>query len=203
VIIATSQLLIGFPLYYITITYLQYRFEQLNDMIQSSDLTLNRLLSHIREHNRITCLHVVNNQFMSKVLFVVYFFYTPALDVGIFLSIYSQMFLSAKILLIIVTILLIVFLNLFSLNTAMLCKAAHSPYKRINSFVVKQSQSKLIETRQNIKILNFIERLGGPEIAVYCLDLFPLNYYEFYLFIAAISVNFFLGIDLLKKMHIV
>ena len=85
----------------------------------------------------------------------------------------------------------------------MLCKAAHSPYKRINSFIVKQSQSKIIEIRQNIKLLNFIERLGGPDIAVYCLNLFPLNYYQFYLLIAAVSYNFFLDIDLLEKMHFV
>ena len=85
----------------------------------------------------------------------------------------------------------------------MLCKAAHSPYKRINSFIVKQSQSKVIEIGQNIKFLKVIERLRGPDIAVYCLNLFPLNYYEFYLFIASIGVNFFLGIDLLKKMNII
>ena len=189
-IISINSLLIGFSSYYITITYLQYRFEQLNEKIQSSDLTLNRLLSHIREHNRITCLHVVNNQFMTKVLFGVYFFYPPTTDIALFLSIYSQMPLFMKIIIILATIVMILFLFLFSLNIAMLCKSAHLPYKRINSFVAKQSQSKMIETRQNIKLLNFIERLGGPDIAVYCLDLFPLNYYEFYLFIAAISVNF-------------
>ena len=104
---------------------------------------------------------------------------------------------------------LTIFLFLFSLNTAMLWHAAHSPYKRVNSFVVQQSLDKsnafarIIEIRRNIKLLNFLERLGGPDIAVYCLDLFPLNYYEFYLLIATISSNFFLCIDLLEKMHIV
>jgi hypothetical protein len=101
-----------------------------------------------------------------------------------------------------------VFLFFFSLHTAMLCHAAHSPYKRVNSFVVQQSSDKffnnsnvfirITEIRQQIKVLNFLERLGGPDIAVYCLDLFALNYYEFYLLIAAISSNFFLTVDWLK-----
>ena len=109
----------------------------------------------------------------------------------------------------ITTMSLLFFLFLFSLNTAMLCKAAHLPYKRINSFAAQQSLSKInlfsriIETRHSIKLLNFLERLGGPAIAVYCLDLFPLNYYEFYLFIASISTNFFLGIDLLERMNVI
>ncbi len=118
------------------------------------------------------------------------------------MSIYSEVVLPFKLLVICATIFWAVFLFLFSLNTAVLCKAAHSPYKRANSFVAEQSQSKcnlfsrIIETRHSIKLLNFLERLGGPEIAVYCLDLFPLNYYEIYEFIAAISANSFLGIDL-------
>ena len=59
--------------------------------------------------------------------------------------------------------------------------------------------TKSIPIKYKMKLLNFIERLGGPDIAVYCLDLFPLNYYEFYLFIVAICCNFFLVVKLIES----
>ena len=83
-----------------------------------------------------------------------------------------------------------------SLNTALLCQSAHESYEAINSFYVSQENS--LSTKKKLKILNFLERLSGPKIAVYVLDLFPLNYYEFYLLIAAIASNFFLAISWLE-----
>jgi hypothetical protein len=49
---------------------------------------------------------------------------------------------------------------------------------------------------EKFKILNLIERLGGPAIATYCADLFPINMFEFYLFVANVVKNFFMVLDL-------
>ena len=55
-----------------------------------------RVHSLINEHNEMTCLHIANNQLMTNILFWIYFFLTPTLDVFIFLSIYEEMFFFVK-----------------------------------------------------------------------------------------------------------
>jgi hypothetical protein len=56
-----------------------------------------------------------------------------------------------------------------------------------------------IDKWSKFQIMNMIERLAETDIAVPCLDLFPLNNYEFYLYISASVSNFFLFVDLISR----
>lgn len=53
--------------------------------------------------------------------------------------------------------------------------AAHKPYIYLNSIF-----GRMKGTSRKLKLLNLIERLAGPKIALYCLDLFPLTNKEFF-----------------------
>ena len=155
----------------------------------------------IQEHHQITCLHVDNNRLMSKGLFVIYFVATPFLDVLLYLCIFAKLHLALYTFFLIATIISIFFVFLVSLNTALLCQSAHESYEAINSFYVSQENSKNpLSIKKKLKIVNFLERLSGPKIAVYVLDLFPLNYYQFSLFIASISCNFLLTVNIFEKL---
>jgi hypothetical protein len=55
-----------------------------------------------------------------------------------------------------------------------------------------------IPIKSKMKIINLIERMAQTEITVWCLDLFPLNSYEFYLFVAAVASNYILMIGLIR-----
>ena len=90
---------------------------------------------------------------------------------------------------------LALFLVLVTYPAASLFLAAHSPYVKLNSIVVKSK----FKVADKLKINNFIERLGGPSIAVYCYNLFPLNSYELYLYTAAVILHYFLLLSLLHK----
>jgi hypothetical protein len=94
-----------------------------------------------------------------------------------------------------ITFILTLFLFLFSLTTAELQKSAHFSYNNLNSIIANQEE---IPLNIKFKIVGLIERLAGPDIAVYCADFFSLNNYEFYLFIATISSNFFLFVSLIE-----
>ena len=45
----------------------------------------------------------------------------------------------------------------------------------------------------------FLNRISGPDIGVYCLDLFAMNLYEFYQFIAICIANYFIITKLLSN----
>ena len=92
------------------------------------------------------------------------------------------------------------FLYLFAFVSASMYASAHSPYARLNSLMFDVKFVSL-NYRQKWKIVNLIERLGGRPIAVYCLDLFALNNYEFYQFVSTVFVTYFLIVSLINKLN--
>jgi len=87
--------------------------------------------------------------------------------------------------------------------SARLNQLAHGSYKDLNSIIAREMNPqckprfKEIPLDIKLKMINMIERMAQTEMTVWCLDLFPLNAFEFYLFIAATSKNFFLFVDLI------
>jgi hypothetical protein len=88
-------------------------------------------------------------------------------------------------------------------QSASLSSASKGSYYSLNSIIAKTSSLAAkrwslngIPNRSKIKIINLIERLAQTEITVWCADLFPLNNFELYLFIAAVAKNLFLFIGL-------
>jgi len=91
-------------------------------------------------------------------------------------------------------------------ESASLSRESKGCYYSLNSIIAKESSSavkrwslNVIPKEAKMKIINLIERLAQTSITVWCLDLFPLNNYELYLFIASVSSNFFLFVGLLEK----
>jgi len=80
--------------------------------------------------------------------------------------------------------------------SAHLTETARGSYSDLNAIMARENNPKAklknIPCDLKFKIINLMERLAQMEISVWCLDLFPLNNYEFYLFIAATAKNFFL-----------
>jgi hypothetical protein len=75
--------------------------------------------------------------------------------------------------------------------------SAHASSLVINNLMAENRIK--ISFREKQKIVSFLDKLSGPPIAVYCLDLFPLNNREFYIFIGAIFSNYFLFIKLITS----
>jgi hypothetical protein len=189
----------NFSIYFISVTYIRYGFKQVNHKIQrfirssKNKSDYNLLMFAIEEHNQITILCMKDSKFVNLILLIVYYLYSPLIDMILYLTIYIDHFY-IKLFGIFVTFVFILFLFLFSLTTAQLKNSAHLSYKNLNSIIAKQ---KRMPRAKKMRIIGLIERLAGPDIAVYCYDFFPLNNYEFYLFIASIAKNFFLLIGLI------
>ena len=88
----TSLYLIAFANYYLSHLYLKYRFNQVREKFNECDDYIS-YISIMREHDEICRLNAANNRFMSKILFVTYYFTIPILDFTVYNLIYVDFFL--------------------------------------------------------------------------------------------------------------
>jgi hypothetical protein len=189
-----SVLTNGFTIFYISQKFLQYHFEQINDRLKKKEISLREVMMALREHDHICNYVAKNNVCMSVIVMLIYFCFTPLIDFTVYQAINNESFWWIKALFKLVATILIFFLYVFAYSCATLYKAAHSPYKRLNSLFVKM---KNISRGDKIKLAFYIERFGGPAITTWCFNLFALTFEEFYLFMAAVCTNYFLIVDLM------
>jgi len=202
--LALSVYYAGFAAYFISATYLKYRFKQVNVKIKECKSHV-ILMSIIREHDQICKMNQRNNQFLKWILCVVYYVASIIIDLSIIQCFYMNNQLIVKLFFLMATVYFTAVILIIALVTASLSSAAHGSYYSLNSIMAKSSsltpkRSGLygIPKGPKMKIMNLIERLAQTEITVWCADLFPLNNNELYLFVASVASNFFLFVHLFK-----
>ena len=84
----------------------------------------------------------------------------------------------------------ILFSVVFSLNlfSCFVIDSVHKPKYQLYRYLTKSN----LTVNQRIKIQSFIEKLCGPDIGFYCLDLFPMNNFEFYVYCVNCVKNYIL-----------
>jgi len=119
---------------------------------------------------------------------VFYFISAFAVDLLIILSISKDVDIYNRILAFI--FLLVALPSLFFINYSLskISVEAHRPYNKLNSIIARKPATTVL----NLKVLSLIEKLSGPVISIYCLDIFPFTNYEFYLHMAYCAQNFML-----------
>jgi len=180
---------IGFNTYLLTLTYFKYRFKQVEDRINKT-IPLSIYAPALREHDSICSQFFKNNIVMNKALFLLYYIFSPILDYLIYCTIYLDSPLLLKLTLIISSIVGSFLLFMSAYSSSQLTSSAHSPYSKLISLIANPKRR--INYFGKHKIVLRIERFAYSYISVYCHDLFPLNSYEFYLFVATVVSNFFL-----------
>jgi hypothetical protein len=125
---------------------------------------------------------------------MLYFIVSMAIDMEMFISILEKNFV-AKLGVISLSFFHVGILLSLTISSASMSKIAHSPYAKLNSIIAKRT----FTLADKFKIVSLTEKLAGPDIAVYCLDLFPLNNYEFFLLISVVATNFFLLLKQINK----
>ena len=145
-------------------------------------------MNTIGEHISIT--HYTNqlNNYLKVIIFCLYYIISPVLMIGIYLTLSEKSDLYFRV----------VFYFVISLGTSvtfavtlMSCRVTHfarKPLKYLHRYLIENHMT----VRQRLKTLDLIESLSGPDIGFYCLDLFPMNSYEFYLFVINCISNYLL-----------
>ena len=146
----------------------------------------------IEEHER--CSHLTSdiNSWLRQLLVVYYYFSVIPIDLGLMTLIFERNLIYR---LPIIFVAMVILVNLFYVNYFLILvgREAHSCYPLLNSLVVTKSLNIMLK----LKTMTLLEKLGGPLIGFYCLDLFPFDNYNFYLFIVNCVSNFMLFINLI------
>jgi len=206
--IVLTVYLAGFGVYFLSVIYLTYRFKQVNEWIKDCRSS-SSLISAVREHHEICTMNERNNRLLRLILPEVYYVASAGLNFVFVQAIFLNI---GKIILYVYIGIIVLILPLaYSLAfvSARLAGASHGSYNHLNSIMAKESDPKAkinnIPSDQKFKIINLIERLAQMEITVWCLGWFPLNNFQFYLFIAGTAQNLILFTDLsssyLKNMN--
>ena len=149
----------------------------------------------IIEHDECSRIISKCNNHIKYLIGFVYYIGFPTLDIGILIAISDKSSFLIKLLFLFLVMeagLIIFGLNL---EAASLCKAAKSPYVKLNSIIVSNTMN--LNTR--IKIMSYIEKFSGPEISISCFDFFPINNFEFYLLVVNVVNTFILFLDVFGK----
>ena len=80
-------------------------------------------------------------------------------------------------------------------------RSAHKPISSLYHYMAQTDNR--ISLKMRMKMMLFIDRLSGPAIGFYCLNLFPITLYYFIDHIIEFGLNYLLLIDLLKKSVII
>ena len=182
--------------WYLSILFLRLKFEDLNHVIKAgvNDLSKNLLFNSIKEYNRVAVLTAKLNRYFKVVIFIGYYFGTPAIQLTCFCSHAKGMVMFARIatfMLFVSTCSLIFAFNMLSANLNL---AAHRSYPLLYTFMVNYKGK--LRPGEIWKIQNFIELLSG-QIGFNCLNMFPMNYFEFYTFLSIAVKNYFLFLSIL------
>ena len=187
----------GFVAWSAPLFYLKFKFREIHRMIEiyvkhNNMMALKNLIS---QHNTLSVqTRLIDDVFMF-VIFILYYVASPALMLFLYL-------LRAKDTIdlvrpIIIFILFLVYFVVFYLNLvcAQISHTAAKPRTLLFKVLIESHCS--IDDR--IKIMQFIEKLSGPDIGFHCWNLFPMNNYTFYEYVANCACTYFLLLDLVES----
>ena len=173
---------IGFYLYS---EYLILAFKQINHklyvFIRFRKIAL--LRNTIIEHYFLSKICYLYNNTMKYFIFILYFLCTPIFGLGIMYIQSRETIMFLKIIIIIFLLLFIMVLFLSNYECARLNTAAHKSLNKL----LRLYTNRCLTIRDKLFVQLFMERLSGPDIGFYCLDLFPMNNFKF----AEYVINFF------------
>jgi hypothetical protein len=169
-------------------------------------------MSAIKEHNQICLINTHNNQLLSLIFFEIYFMVGFMIDMLLLQAFHIKNIVSFKLLFTMggLYVMFLAFILSYIANSLKL--AAYSPYVRLNSIVARgQSRKKegrwlqgiLFNLKSKFQIVRLIETLSTSgnrhhqKIAVYCLDLFIIDTFQYFLLTSNIIANYMLFVGLI------
>ena len=179
------------------VLYLRYKMkERVNEFCLYTDI---KHISHVQlisQHNTV-CKYIDDiNKFGSLLVFGLYYMVQPCYMMALIVLASNQIPPIFK--LIGYTIFFIIF-TIILLVTRYVSRISELSRQPLRVLFRLMSENKLT-LEERLKTMTYIERLMGPDIGLYCLDLFPMNSYEFYLFVVDCAKNYLLFHDLSQSL---
>ena len=185
-----GMICIGYFIIYAASNYLKYKFEEINmDIRMAIKLRTNTLLMRaINQHNLVAIMTYKFNVHYKYILFVVYYFGTPAIEILLYITFAKETKLMLRCVMgfLFITIFGVVFVvNYLSTRVSSSAhKSIHILYSHMNC--------KTLSLRHRLRVLVFIERLDKHLIGFSIHDLFQMSSLEFAFYVYAVVSNYML-----------
>ena len=187
----------GFVAWSLPFFYLRLKFREIYETIEIcvKHHNIDVLKRVISQHNRLATQTKLVDDVFRFVVFIIYYVASPALMLMIYLShAKDTALLSRSIYILIVSV---PFFVVFYLN--LVCsQISHSSVKPrvlMFKFLIEHK----IKIQDRIKLMQFIEKLSGPDIGFHCWNLFPMNNYTFHQYVANCALTYLLILSLIYK----
>ena len=149
-------------------------------------------------HNKISvCADQLNSMF-NYLIFILFYFAKIPLNGLLYISNDSNTNIYARIIMVVLLLVCVTVLFTVNLMSVSVSKWAHTSYKLMFGLLCITRMP--LECRT--KIERFIERLSGPGIGFYCLNMFVINNYVFFGYVMSWLSNYFLIVELVDKINI-
>jgi hypothetical protein len=155
-----------------------------------------------REHNHYSELKLKCNKFFKYVLTIFYFIFTPIVNIMVDMTVTEvNPYLCIFYALLGMSYSSIIFIVNYLYISSSLSSSAHDFTSDLHSFVSNKTTIIWVENR--FEISAFIDKLCGPVIGCYCLDLFSFANYDIFYYISFIFNNYFLLNDLIFNVRVI
>ena len=153
-------------------------------------------MNAIIEHNIVSKYTEELNNVFKYIIFILYYLDTLFLMFLLYISHANDTYFYFRFASIIVFVLIFVYNYSVNLFSSLIMQSSSKPV----SVLYQILSLKGLTIRERLKIQSFIERLSESDIGFYCLDLFPMNEYEFYLYSINCAKTYFLVLQLITTL---
>jgi lysylphosphatidylglycerol synthetase-like protein (DUF2156 family) len=163
---------LGLFCWYLFALYLRYAFSDVHNKIVNDFRWGNKsmIIKAFVEHNRVS-QHVYRlNEFFKHMVFVLYFFGVPAIEILLYLVHARDSKIYVRFVAGYLFVVLFIGCSLMNYWSARMTTSAHKSYKLM--FRVFCSQRMHLTLKERLRVLSFIEKLSGPDIGYYCLGVY-------------------------------
>ena len=180
----------GCVIWSIPVFYFKFKFKEIDESIRCYVTTKNQLflLNAISHHNTIAMQVKGIDDIFKYIVFVLYYLGSPALMMLVCVVQIEETIPIARPIcaFIVVMVYFVVFyLNLIS---AQISHAAAKPRNSLFRYLIDNQ----MPIRLRLRIYHFIEKLSASDICFHCWNIFPMNSYTFYQYIAGCVCTYIL-----------
>ena len=183
-----------------TMFYIKYLFNTIEDNIKLCLKCRNSklVIKAINEHRIAEQMCKDMNDIYKICNFVLYFIFSPAHMLNIYYLFNKNIPATFRYISIILFVLTYSLIFVAILLNSRIIQSAHSTRKYFNAYLISDS----LPFKHRMKIMAFIEKLCGPDIGFYCMDWFPLNYFEFHKYCAFCASFYFMVVSIFTRSNL-
>ena len=153
-------------------------------------------MNAIIEHNIVSKYTEELNNVFKYMIFILYYLATPSLMFLLYISHANDTSFYFRFTAIIVFVFIFAYTYSLNLFSGLIMQSSSKPV----SVLYQILSLKWLTLRERLNIQSFMERLSESDIGFYCLDLFPMNEYEFYLYSINCAKTYFLVLQLITTL---